>query len=147
MAGSNASFDAQLFRDQIRATMTMGLPEDTAERATFRWNVEKEFAKEDASGHPFDWTSTPTTTVTHADVQVPVAVEFARTSDVAGTAIGNFDMSRVVLTLLDVDHVQVATADEVLLGGNIYDVDFVEPPIGLFTVTVYRWHIRARDEA
>ncbi len=147
MAGSNASFDPGEFRTAIRATMLMGMPESTAERATFRWNVEKEFAKEDAGGQPFDWTSTPTTTVTKVDVQVPVAVEFSRTTDVAGNAIGNFDMSRAVLTLLDVDQELVEGADEVVLGGNTYDVEFLEPPVGLFSVTVYRWHIRARDES
>lgn len=147
MAGDSADFDANLFRSQIRSTMIMGLPTDTSERATFRWKDRDTFTQEDSSGAPFDWTSTPTTAVTHADVQVPVAVEFLKRDQGVANAAGSFDMSRVVLTLLDVDHVQVATADIVLLGGNTYDVLLIEPPIGLFSVTIYRWHVRARDES
>lgn len=147
MAGSNPTFNAEEFRANIRATMLMGMPESTAERATFRWKPNKTFIKQDSGGSPFDWTSTPVTDVEHPDVQVPVALEFMRTTDIAGTALGNFDMGRVTLTLLDVDNEQVVGADEVLLGGNTYDVLFVEPPIGLFSVAVYRWHLKARDES
>ena len=48
--------------------------------------------------------------------------------------------------MLDVDYADVEGAEWVRLGGNTYDVLFVEPPMGLFDVTIYRIHCAARDE-
>lgn len=147
MAGSNSAFDPANFRTVIRDTMTMGLPENEADRATFRWSPTRTYVEQDSSANPWDWTDSATTTVEHDDVQVPVALEFARTNEQSGTALGQFDTPRVILTLLDEDYDQVVGADVVLLGQNTYRWEFTEPPIGLFEVTVYRLHLRAMDES
>lgn len=146
MAGSSPLFDADLFRSQIRATMTMGLPGNVADRATFRWRSDTTYSSEDSANKPWLWTESPATNVVHADVQVPVAMEIMRTAEQDGTSVGDFEAVRVILTLLDVDYAQVVGADVVLLGRNVYNIDFLEPPIGLFDVTVYRFHLRAMDE-
>lgn len=146
MAGASPLFDADLFRTQIRATMTMGLPGNVADRATFRWRADTTYSSEDSANKPWLWTESPATNLVHADVQVPVAMEIMRTAEQDGTSVGDFEAVRVVLTLLDVDYAQVIGADVVLLGQNVYNIDFIEPPIGLFDVTVYRFHLRATDE-
>lgn len=147
MAGTSALFDAAAFRTAIRATMTMGLPGSVADQATFRWSEVKSFTKQDSDAKPWLWTAATITDVVHADVQVPVAMEILRTVQQEGTSIGDFNVTRVILTLLDVDYDLIVGADVVLLGQNTYNIDFIEPPIGLFDVTVWRIHCRAGDES
>lgn len=148
MAGTNPAFNSQAFKDGIHLAMNMALPNAASERATFRWRTEKTFSKEDSAHRPYDWTSSAVTTDSHPDVQVACAVEFSARTTLAGqTAMGHFDSSRAVITLLDEDYVQVEGADEVLLGENTYVVDFVAPPIGLFDVTIYQMYCSARDES
>jgi hypothetical protein len=118
-----------------------------AERATFRWNVERTYAIEDPSHNPYEWDEIPSTELSHADVTIPVAVEFsARPAASLDTAIGQFDVGRAVITVLDVDYALITGADLVLLGENTYVIDFVGPPIGLFAVTVYQMYASAMDE-
>jgi hypothetical protein len=148
MAGSNAAFNPGEFRTAIRDAMNMGLPANVSERATFKWNVERTYTVADPGDNPYDWNDTPVSTTTHADVQIPVAVEFtARASDAGANNIGSFDPSRVTLTVLDEDYALVQGADEVLLGGNAYVIRYVAPPLGLFEVTVYQIFAEARDES
>jgi hypothetical protein len=148
MAGTNSAFNATQFRQVIRETMLMGMPNAVQERATFRWDPAKSYPVADPAGNPYDLTSAPTTTTTHADVQVPVAVEFsARPAGSMDTVMGEFDTSRVIITVLDEDYEQIVGADLVIMGGNTYDIQFVGPPIGLFEVTVYQLYALARDES
>jgi hypothetical protein len=143
-----AGFDADAFRSAIRSTMEMGLPGTVAERATFRWNSSATYSAEDVAHNPFDWTDTPLTEVTHADVLIPVAVEFsARPAGSLDTPLGQFDNARVVVTVLDTDFASVQGADEILLGENSYTIDFWGPPVGLFDVTIYTVYATATDEA
>lgn len=143
-----AGFDADAFRNAIRSTMQMGLPNSTSERATFRWNTDSTYEAEDVAHNPFDWTAEPLTEIDHPDVQIPVAVEFsARPAATSDNAVGQFDNARAVITILDTDYEDVHGADEVLLGGNSYTVDFWGPPTGLFGVTIYQVYVTATDEA
>lgn len=147
MVGSNPAFDPAVFRASIRSTMNMGLPVPVEERPTFRWSVKADYAIEDPASKPYNWTATPTNVETHPDVQVPCAVEFAaRPAGSTETTLGQFDVSRVIVTILDEDYAQVRGADVILVGTNTYDVDFVGPPLGLFEVTVYQIFATARDE-
>lgn len=145
-----SGFDAATFRDSIQFAMNMGLPETASERCTFRWTPEKDYRIEDPGGNPYDFTATntPTNTVAPADVQVDAAVEFVSRSTLSqGTALGELNTPRATITLLDVDYALVEGADQVLLGGNTYDVDYVAPPVGLFEVTIYQIHCSAVDES
>lgn len=142
-----SSFDSDGFREAIRNTMLMGMPNASSERVTFRWTDRKTFSKHDASGRPLNWYATPVSNITNPDVEVPVAIEYsARASQAGNTTVGNFNNPRAVLTLLDVDFALVEGADKVIIDGSEYTVDFVEPPVGLFDVTVYTVHISAIDE-
>lgn len=127
--------------------MRMGFAVTPSEQPTFRWKDDKTFSRQDASGRPFTWSDSAVTTETHPDVIVDCAVEFFPRNTTDGTSLGPVDSSRVILTLLDVDFEQVGGADLVLLGGTEYEIRYIEPPIGLFQVTVYRIHAQARDEA
>lgn len=148
MAGTNPAFNAAAFRTAIRSTMTMGSPQNPAERATFRWKVERDYAIDDPANNPYDWTAAPTTEVANPDVQIPVAVEFsARPAGSSQTQMAEFDTSRVVLTILDEDFAKIDGADYVLLGGNTYAIQFVGPPMGLFEVTIYQMFLEAVDES
>lgn len=143
-----ASFDADVFRSKIRDTMRMGLPSATPEAPIFRRHMERDFQIDDPARNPYDWTDAPTSTVTYVDVQVPVAIEFsARPAGSLNTVLGEFDVSRAVITVLDVDYEQIRYADEVLLGGNRYRIQFTGPPIGLFSVTVFQMYAEAVDES
>lgn len=142
-----AGFNASEFKDAIKFAMHMGLPESEAERATFRWDVERTFAVADAGGIPFDKNVDPVSEVSHDDVQVDVAVEFSnvRGQDIT-TSVGQFTAAHAVITVLDEDYALIQGANTVLLGGNTYDINFVRPPVGLFSVTVYQMDCTARDE-
>lgn len=147
MAGTSADFDADAFKEAIRAAMLMGMPNNVSERATFRWTTEKTFSLADPAGSPYDLTATPVTTTAHPDVQVPVAVEFvSRVSTTQFTAAGEFDQARAVITVLGDDYDQIEGADQVVLSGNTYDLIFVAPKMGLFDVDVVQIHALARDE-
>lgn len=148
MAGTNSLFNPDTFRNVITDTMMMGLPNALPERPTFRWTVKKEYNVADPAGKPYNWKATPVSTEEKEDVQIPVAVEFSgRPAGTKDTIMGQFNTSYAILTILDIHHVLVEGADQVVMGGNTYRVLFVEPPIGLFSVTVYRWHTEAMDES
>ena len=143
-----SSFDEDLFRDSIRFAMNIGIPETEADRPTFRWNVEKAYAVADPAGAPYSWTATPTQTITHDDVQVPVAVQFVpKKSQSYGTPFGEVDPSRAILTVLDEDYELIRGADQVILTGNTYNFTNIAPADGLFGVTVYSIYCEAVDES
>lgn len=148
MAGHHPAFSPTAFRDAIHFAMNMGMPNKTADKATFRWTVKKDYSIEDAGGVPFDLTSTPVAVQAHPDVIVPVAWQFsARPSQSQTTVTGEFDSTRVEITILDEEYVQVQGADLVIMGGNTYEIQFVSPPVGLFEVDVYSIYCQARDES
>ncbi len=142
-----SGFNATEFREAIRFAMNMGLPQDELQRVTFRWLEQKDFNIEDSEGLPYDFTSSPTITAAQQDVLVDAAVEFLGTSSINGTSIGGFNIPRAIVTLLDEDYDLVEGADEILLGENIYTIDFVAPPMGLFEVTVWQIYCSALDES
>lgn len=148
MAGSDPRFNPARFRDAMHFVFQMAAPEATNERVTFRWNTERTFAAADPAGDPYFWDSVPLTQTTHADTQVDCVVEFAaRPAGSRDSAIGQFDTSRAVITMLDDDYPDIVGADEVIINGNSYDIQFVGPAIGLFEVTLYQLFCEARDES
>lgn len=146
MAGSDPNFDAGAFRTAIRAAMLMGAPLDPSSQVTFIFDEQATYNPEDPDHNPYDYSSsaTPVTDVARRTVQVPSAVQFA-TAVVEGTPMGDFDATRAVLTLLDVDYALVANSSEVLIGNTHYVFD--PPgwiPLGLFDVGVFQVHCSAR---
>lgn len=147
VGGFGTGFDSKLFKESIKKVMKMGLPETTNLRPTFRWTTVKTFGQSDSGGKAWTKNSSPVTTVSHADVQIDCAVQFivARGGGV-GNMVGEFNNPHVIITVLDTDYALVGGANKVLLGGDTYNIDYVEPPIGLFDVTVYNIHCTAQDE-
>lgn len=145
MAGSDPAFDSDLFRVSIRAAMTMGMPEGDL-TATFRWSEQKTFSRADPSGKPYNWSATPVTDVAHPDVTVPVAVEYSGQQIEDGTTVGVFSHGKAKITVLDDDYELVNTADQVLLGGKIYDITFKQTE-NLFDVGVWYLFAQARSAA
>jgi len=141
-----AGFDADLFRSAISSAMEMGLPENNVDRATFRWNTKYVYDVSDPEGSPYDFAGEPSSTVSKQDVLVPVAIQFSG-SDGNGTSMGDFDNNRVILTILDIYYDLIKDSNEVLLGGNVYSIDYVAPPTGLFEVTVYDMYLTSVDES
>ncbi len=145
-------FNPDVFRTAVKNVMKMGAPDSSNEKATFTWTPQKTYASKDSGGKPWAKDATRTATVTPASVQVDVAVEFVPRSTLSGgTSMGEFDTPRAIITILDDDYALIfadgVRADNVLLGGNKYKIDYAAPPIGLFSVTVYQLHCSARDES
>lgn len=156
MAGSSSfasQFPEALFRDAIRNTMKMGIPEDELARLTWHWNRAKSYTRPDTAGRPYEWTEEPTTNVSGNDdgvdsLVVDYALEFsARPAGSAITQLGEMDTSRAVVTLLDADWQIVKTADYATIGNSRYRIQFEAPPMGLFEVTVHTVYLEAVDEA
>lgn len=143
-----SGFNSQNFRDAIISTMQMGEAQDPAQRATFHFRPEREYSSADNAGNPYDLTSTPINESTKADVQVECAIEFVPRSTMSGgTAVGQFETPRAVISLLDPEYQQIKDATEVSLGEDLYEIDFVEPPVSLFDQTLFRLHCHAVSES
>jgi hypothetical protein len=151
------AFSAARFRDGVGFAMKMGIADTLSERVTFFWTTENTYAVADTKAAPYDWTAVPDTTKSATDVPasltVPVAVEFFDSKSSSGdTAIGDFDIGRIKVTMLDTSYDQL---DDFYLGkptgmtvdGDTYIIDYWAPPIGLFDVTIYSVFASARDES
>jgi hypothetical protein len=64
-----------------------------------------------------------------------------------GTAMGEFNHQKLTITILDTYYEDVSDADLVRFGDSLYNIDFWEPVIGLFSVSVYAVHCTSLDEA
>lgn len=146
MAGSNSGFDADGFREGIRFAMTMGLPEDESQRATFYFAPARTLdGKIDSNDLPLDWAADIVDDDTPDPVTVPVAFEMDSRAN-EQTAAGRFDTPTVTITVLDEDYADIEGASYCVIGDATYDIEFVGPPLGLFDVTIYQLFLRARDE-
>lgn len=145
MAGSNPAFNPATFRTQIKNTMVMGSPNATADKVTFRWKAVKTFSREDEDANPYDWSASPVTSSQHADVKVDVAVELQGTAPTEFVSAGELNSQKIILTLLDVDFVQIEGANFVLWGQKLFHIDFVAPPFALFSVNVHQIFATAVD--
>lgn len=145
--GFGSGFNPDTFRENIKNTMRMGSPQSVAERATFRWRAKKTYTgKTDVKGKPYDLAAAATPSVDNKpDVQIDCAIEIEDRNP-NGTPIGQFNTPKATLTVLDEDYALIEGAEEVLIGGNTYTINYTEP-MGLFSVTVYTIHATARDES
>lgn len=151
------SFSAARFRDAIDFAMSMGIPQDESHRVTFVWKGTKAYTDADTRRSPYDWTDTPSATTTATDVPlslaVPAAVEFYDAKSASGeSAMGDFDIGRVRITMLDTSYAQLVDdvlglPDECSIDGATYTVDYWMPPMGLFDVTIHTCFAAALDES
>lgn len=137
MAGANTGFNPAEFRDAIHFAMTMGSPNATQEKATFRWLKAQTFDPQDPARRPYRWDEPVVSDTTPPDVTLDeVAVEYHPSRSTAGTDVGTFVPLKADLTMLDVDYALVAGADAVLIGGSTWRVVAVTQQ-ALFSVDVF----------
>lgn len=151
------AFNGARFRDAISFAMQMGIPDTASQRITFQWSSEPAFANADTKGNPYDFTDSPTATITAPDqvasLTLPVTWEFSSTRSSSGdTPVGNFDVTRIKVTVLDTQYdlitdVNLGLPDLLLIDGNTYVIDYYAPPQGLFDVTIHDIFGTARDES
>lgn len=156
MAGTDSRFNATKFRDGIRFAMQMGFPEDEQKGLAWRWTTKRTFTTTDSGDLPLVWDDTQVVQSTApSDMIVDCAVAFAQgggQARVGGTSLGVMDIAQVTVTLLDTDydalmaHGSNVFPDKAVIDGNVYIVQYVAPPIGLFEVTVYQVALGAIDE-
>jgi hypothetical protein len=145
MAGQLPGFNAGAVRAGLRTAMGVGLPVEVEDRPTFYFPRQAAGAQPagDAGGTP--WEPNARQQLAPArHVQVPCATEYV---DNAGK-IENFGVmvpSKVVLTLLDEDYVQIKGFAFVVIGGNKFFYQRTQPPLGLVSVGVYLVHCTAED--
>lgn len=157
MAGTDPRFDAARFRTAIKNAMVMGFPNETEKQITWTWDVERTFVTADSGGFPLDWSAAQVDEESDiADLIVDCAVKFTPVggaSRVGGTELGIMDVANVEATLLDVDYDALLVhgggrfPNKAMLDGNVYVVQFVAPPFGLFEVNVYSVALQAIDES
>lgn len=143
--GGSQGFNASEFRDAIHFAMQMGAGLDETEQVTFYF--ESTYAgtsNKDGQGVPFavDAALTPTTP---DPIRRDVAIEYF---DAEGqpTGFGPLTPSRLALTLLDEEYVDVKDAKWVVVHGDRYNYSRTEPPQALFDVGVYVMHFKSEDE-
>lgn len=154
MAGTGAGvgFNASTFRNAVKFAMEMGTPPDSTKGITFRWSVLSAYPIDDPATRPYDWTGTASSVVTVTDLQVLCAVEFHAAGSPTENAVGTFNETTLILTLLDEQYDQVLAhgdgrfPDLVEADEDTYVVRYVPPPNGLFDVTVWQIHCVARSE-
>jgi hypothetical protein len=135
----------------------MGIPTEETERVTFQWTPVKTYTQADSRGRPYNWSQSPSATVTIPDkvasLSLPCAVEFTDSRSSSGqTTVGDFDVASIKVTLLDTQYeeliaVALGRPNTVIVDGNTYNIDYWAPPIALFTVNVYTLYASARDES
>lgn len=145
--GFGENFNPNEFRENIKRVMKMSAPQQVEERVTFRWPKETTHSGTvDHAGSPYDFSASNIDTSTQKpDVQIDCAVEIVDRAP-TGTPMGEFNNPRAKITVLDIDYELVKGSSEVLIGGNTYNVNYIEPQ-GLFSVTVYIFHTTALDES
>lgn len=144
-SGTPPGFNASTVRAGLRTAMRFGLPTVTSEQPTF-FQPQTSTSTEpvDDDGVPFDPAVVPTLS-TLVKKQVPCAVEYVD-SDGKIETFGIIAPSKVKLTLLDQDWVQIEGFHFCVIKGQKYFYQRTEPPVALGTVDVYTVHCRAEDE-
>lgn len=147
MAGKDPSgeFVAADFRATIRATMTMGLPDDVDLRPTFHFPSDDTYLSASRSGMPWDWLATPVANDPDiTPIQVPCTVAVAGTT-LTLNAVAEFNPQTAVLGLCDVDYEAVKGFSEVTILGATYRYSKLESADSLFDYTLFNVAVIAKD--
>ncbi len=138
-------FNADKVRRGLHLAMQVGLPPVVEDRPTFFMpRIETATEDVDSEGVPYDPSYRPTFTP-RITKQVPCAIEYV---DGEGklTGFGITMPTKVILTLLDVDHAKVKGFEFVVIGGNRYFYRRTETPKGLVSIGLFKVHCGAEDE-
>ncbi len=155
MAGVDTAFNQPEVEAALRFAMNMGMPLLPEDRLTWHWNPDRTYTIQDVNADPYNWTAPPVTDVPGNPVQpggslqVLYALEAtnASSSYTVDTAFGQFDPTKIAITLLDAEFQQIKTADYITMRLVTYDISFVAPPVALFSMPVWTVYAEARDSA
>jgi hypothetical protein len=153
--GISADFDGDQFRDSIRFAMQMGTPPEVGKRASFVFKSTgrtyrkggQELASPprlDRDGKPLD----PNVEVINIPPVIKIvdcAVEVVR-ADADELPVGNFRLTKAVVTLLDEQYDQVKGCRELLFNGDRYLYGYEPEGLGLFDVGINTMIFYATDE-
>ena len=145
---SIANIPTGVIRENLRATMVLGLPETVAERPTFFFEDDKTWTRQDMEGSPWDWTACPPALVQKSSVQVLCAYEFFAPLGRQGaflTEVGEFNPTTLVLTMFEEEHDEVDGFNFVTVGPDDTKWWFRtwKPAVSLNDLTVYEVHTAA----
>lgn len=150
MAGvTDPSFGADDFpADEFRQAMInigqMASPNKVTEKATFLWPDERTSSSADPIGVPYDFSEAPESSEEPKRVTLDVAV--ARTQPAPEvTNMGQFDLHKATIDLVDVQYELVRGATRVRLSDSTYVIEATTVQ-GLFDVDMYTLHCRAVDQ-
>lgn len=153
--GITADFDNDGFRNAIRFAMQMGTNPDPDRRPKFvqrsstrtYWKNGTQLGQEprlDRDGKPLD----PEVEIRRPVdqfIEVDCAIEVTR-ADAEELPVGTFQPTKVVVTLLDQQYVQVKDCREMVYNGDRYVFGYEPESNGLFDVGVYTMIFYAKDE-
>lgn len=153
-------FPESRFRVNIRNAMKMGMPENDAEKVSWWWKRVREYDPQDPAHNPYTWDQpTVVDAIGNPDLADPgggadqsvivdYTIEFkSRPAGSVTTVLGEIDTSRAIITIFDTDYETIKTADYAKVGSNVYRIQFVEPAIGMFGVSMYTIVLEAEDQA
>lgn len=149
MAGRQAGFDAEGFRDGIRLAFNMGaapeLNDVDESQITFHFDSQLIYTGPvDGEGVPFDPDST-VTRIIPPPVRVPCGIEYGSSAD-DKTAFGMIQPSKVTISLLDEEYRLVKDAAYIVIGGEKFVYHHAEIPRGLFDVGIYTLIFNAEND-
>jgi len=146
MAGADPSgaFEADTFREQIRAVMLMGLPEDETLRPTFYFADTVVNDAADPGNRPWDFTQPKASTVTVTPVRVLCGIEVDPGTE-GYTSVGKFEARTATLSFFEDEWADVDGFTRVLIGGKSYKRGATLEPQGLFEVTTQYVGVIAED--
>jgi hypothetical protein len=145
---SIANIPTGTVRDNLRATMVMGLPEIDTERPTFFFEDDKTYTREDLEGSPWDWTATPVVSVVKGSVQVLCAYQYFSPLGRQGafyTEVGEFNPTTLVISMFEEEFNSVFGFDYVTVGPDDTRWHFRtwKPAVSLNDLTLYEVHTAA----
>ena len=120
----------------------MGLPTENAQKPTFYYPRDVDWAKEDREGNPWDWTDTPATDTQRSPEQIICAYEFFAPLGRQGaffTEVGEFNPTTVVFTMFEDEFAAAWGFTYATIGpsGTKWWFKFWRPVSGLGALTVY----------
>lgn len=148
-----AQFPEADFRDAIRQSMRMGMPESDAEKLIWRWERDITWVPQSPGGRPYDLNAVPvvnepgnpTDDAADDGLIVDYAIEDSGLDDESATPLGLINTAKLKVTVFDVDFEKIRTADFAMIGTVRYHIDSVAPPYALFGVTMHDIHLQAVD--
>lgn len=114
-----ANIDADLLRSRLRQTMVLGMPPSDAEKPTFYFEREVDFAQHDNEGNPWDWEAAPVLTSVKPATQIICAYEFFEPlgrQAAHQTEVGEFNPTTLRVTLFEDEFVAVRGFSYVKVG-------------------------------